>query len=314
MSANHQRPGAWPFLAIGLAVLIFANAFPAVKVCIAALQTAEIAQPALAFVPLRFGPAALIYLILGATVLRREAAALLREHPWRITLGGLCVVGGYNIFFNLGLEEINPGVSSLIIATAPLQTLLLSIPLLGESVRLRQLLGIAVGFAGIFIIVRWGQGHAVTPAMFRGAILTLFAPTMWALYTVLLKPVMARHRPIVVTAVAVVIGTLPVLPLFRLEAATALLGAPILWGSWMFMSLGATVLAFYLWNVPLRVISPSALAIFVYFIPLVAVASSILLWRTEHFSEWLAVGGGVVIAGVALANEALWRRQRPGTG
>ncbi len=305
MKTPSEGLGLWPFVAIGGAVLLFANAFPAVKVCMDALGEAPISRPALAFVPLRFVPAAAVYLLLIVTLLRREAVALMRAHGVRVALAGLFVVPGYNICFNWGLEEIRPGVSSLIIATAPIQTLLLSVLLLGERIRPRQLLGIAVAFVGIFIVVQLGQGHAVTPRMLRASLITLAAPTMWALYTIALKPVLVQHPPLVVTAVAVTIGTVPVVALWQPVAATALLAEPRLIGSWIFLSLGTTVLAFYLWNVPLRVISPTALAIFVYFIPLVAVTSSILLWRTETFNPWLALGGGVVIAGVALANRAL---------
>lgn len=206
-SPSRPRPGLWPFVAIGLAVLLFSNAFPAVKVCLTALSGAGIERPALALVPLRFAPAAAAFLLLGLTLLRREAIAILREHPVRVALAGLAVVPGYNIFFNLGMQTITPGVSSLLIATAPIQTLLLSIPLLGERARPRQLLGIGVAFAGIVIVVRLGQGRSLSDsldwALLRGVLLTLVAPGLWALYTILLKPVMARHEPLPVTAVAV---------------------------------------------------------------------------------------------------------------
>jgi len=308
-----SRPGLWPFVAIALAVLLFSNAFPAVKVCLDALSRAEIAQPAFALVPLRFVPAALAFLILGLTALRREALAIMREHPVRVVLAALAVVPGYNIFFNLGMQTLTPGVASLIIATAPIQTLLLSIPLLGERARPRQLIGIAVAFAGIVVVVRLGQGRAlgasVDWSLLRGVLFTLIAPGMWALYTILLKPVMARHEPVPVTAVAVVIGTVPMLALWRGEAATALMGDAVALTAWIFLSLGATVLAFYFWNVPLKVISPTALALCVHFIPLSAITWSIVLWRTEVFNWWLAAGAAVVISGVAMANAAFGVRR-----
>jgi len=291
-----------------VAVLVFGNAFPAVKVCVEALDGAEVPRAALAFVPMRFAPAALVFLALALTTLRREVAAVFRDHPVRIVLAGLAVVPGYNILFNLGLEEIKPGVSSLIIATAPIQTLLLSIPLLRERIHLPQLTGIAIAFAGIFIVVRLGQGHEVTgeltPGLIRGAVITLFAPTCWALYTILLKPILVRHAALPVTAAAVMCGTLPALVLVRPEAIGVLAAAPMTVGAWAFLSFGATVLAFWLWNVPLRHISPTALALFVHFIPLVAITFSILVWQTEAFNLWLVLGGGVVIAGVVLANRA----------
>jgi drug/metabolite transporter (DMT)-like permease len=101
----------------------------------------------------------------------------------------------------------------------------------------------------------------------------------------------------------------------RSGSVDALAGEPIAVGSWIFLSLGATVLAFYLWNVPLRVITPTALAVFVYLIPVVAVTTSILFWRgpdgqpLQEFNWWLVLGGATVLAGVALANEAFWRRR-----
>lgn len=302
------RPGVWPFVAIGMAVCLFANAFPAVKVCLGALTDAQIENPAFAFLPIRFLPAAIFYLILCATVLRRESIALLREHPWRMILAGFAVVFGYNIFFNLGEEQISPGVSALIIASGPIQTLLLSIPLLKDRIHGRQLTGVIIGFAGIFIVARYGQGQSVTDAKLIGAALTILAPTMWALYTIFLKPVFKRHNALTVTGVTIVIGTIPVLIFARPAAFAAIASQPLSLGSWLFLSFGATVLAFYLWNVPLKYISPTALAVFVYFIPLGAVTFSILFWKNETFNWWLALGGATIIVGVTLANDALWNR------
>ncbi|MBN1476780.1 DMT family transporter [Candidatus Sumerlaeota bacterium] len=309
---SHARPSAHHFAAITAAVVMFANAFPAVKVCLGALEGEQIAHPALAFVPLRFVPVALIFLLVSLIALRRETWALLTRHPLRIALAGLCVVPGYNLCVNAGLEEINPGVSSLIVATAPIQTMLLSLAILGERIQVRRLLGITIAFGGMLIVVTLGQGHHVTAAMLRGALVTLLAPAMWAMFTILLKPVIGSHRPLVATAVAVMIGTVPVLLLFERGSIGALLEAPRGLGSWLFLSIGATALGFWLWTIPLRVISPTALAIFVYFIPLVAIVSSIWLWHTETFNLWLALGGVVVIAGVAQANIGLWRRPAPG--
>jgi drug/metabolite transporter (DMT)-like permease len=119
-----------------------------------------------------------------------------------------------------------------------------------------------------------------------------------------------RERALPVTAVAVMFGTLPMVPLVRADAIDALLGAPLSLGAWAFLAFGATVLAFWLWNVPLKTISPTTLAVFVHFIPLVAISFSILAWRTERFNPWLLVGGAVVIAGVVLANEAQWAPRR----
>jgi drug/metabolite transporter (DMT)-like permease len=313
MSPSSQRPGVWPFVAIGAAVVLFGNTFPAAKVCVAALGGAGVPHPPLAFVPMRFAPAALVFLALSLTVFRREVAAVFRESGLRVALAGLFVVPGYNILFNSGLEEINPGVSSLIIATAPIQTLLLSIPLLGERIRGAQLGGIVVAFAGIFIVVRLGQGQEIsgtlTPDLIRGSLITLFAPTMWAMYTILLKPVLTRHPPLPVTAAAVMCGVLPMLPFVHVLSVQTLLAEPRTWGAWAFLSFGASVLAFWLWNVPLQTLSPTALALFVHFIPLVAITASILFWRTETFNMWLLIGGAVVILGVALANGELLRRR-----
>jgi drug/metabolite transporter (DMT)-like permease len=305
------HPSIHHIAAIVTAVLMFANAFPAVKVCLGALEGDQISRPALAFVPLRFVPVALIYLLLSLSALRREAWALLTQHPLRIALAGLCVVPGYNLCVNAGLEEINPGVSSLIVATAPIQTMLLSLAILGERIQVRQLTGIAIAFVGMLVVVTLGQGQHVTAAMLRGALVTVLAPAMWAMFTILLKPIIDSHRPLTVTAMAVMIGTVPVLLLFERGSVGALLQAPRGLGSWLFLSIGATALGFWLWTIPLRVISPTALAIFVYLIPLVAVTSSIWLWHTETFNLWLALGGAVVIAGVSQANRALWRRPTP---
>jgi drug/metabolite transporter (DMT)-like permease len=136
---------------------------------------------------------------------------------------------------------------------------------------------------------------------------------MWGIYTILVKPVVVRHPPLAVTAAAVLAGTLPMLLLFQMDAAQTLASQGRTLGSCVFVSFGATVIAFWLWNIPLRVITPTSLALFVHFIPLVAITSSILFWQTEDFTPWLLAGAALVILGVAVGNGELLRR-RQGTG
>lgn len=76
-----------------------------------------------------------------------------------------------------------------IIASAPLIVTVLSIPMLGESVGIRRWAAVAVGFAGVLIILRPGI-TVFQPA----AGLALLAAAMYAVYIVLTRKVSAFDR------------------------------------------------------------------------------------------------------------------------
>lgn len=85
-------------------------------------------------------------------------------------------------FFIVALRTLSLAEIHSLMATFPLMATAISIPLLGEKVGLRRWMAVAVGFAGVLIILRPGYG-----VFDFGAVYGLITAALFALYTVLTR-------------------------------------------------------------------------------------------------------------------------------
>ncbi len=107
-----------------------------------------------------------------------------REKLLPIAVGGLLVhagyLGGVFVAISIGVEA---GVAALIAGLQPVLTAALAGRFLGERVSSRQWFGLALGFAGVLLVVRTklalGLGTPVGMAFSAFAMLSITAGTLW---------------------------------------------------------------------------------------------------------------------------------------
>jgi drug/metabolite transporter (DMT)-like permease len=131
-------------------------------------------------------------------------------------LRGVCVLGAALLFI-AGLARLPLADANAIGFTSPLLVTVLSVPLLGEQVGLRRWSAVALGFAGVLIVIRPGSG-AVGPV----ALLPLLSAACWALSIVITRRMALFDRPLTTlfysTVVGLVLSSLP-LPLVWQDAS-----------------------------------------------------------------------------------------------
>lgn len=284
----------WTVLLV-LVALIWGNAFVAIKHVIAHVSPLEL-------VTVRFVPVALTFAVWLLPTRSREVWQLLRAAGWRLALLGL--VGGviYNVFLVWGETVIAAGTASLIIALNPAFTYLLSTLFLGEPFAWRRVLGIAVAFVGLFVIIRWGSGQEVTLDDARYALITLCAPVCWSLYTVIGKSVVSRYPPLLSTGVAMSFAGVFSLAFISPSLLRQLPTLPAgFWWSVLFLALLCTVFAFVIWFGALRIMPAGRVASFVYLVPMFANLFSSLLLK-EPITPALLGGAAILVVGVWMVN------------
>ena len=229
---------------------------------------------------------------------------LTRRDAARLAAVGLLVVVGYHVSLNVGTGFTTSGTAALVVALAPAVTLVLAAALGLERVTVRRVAGLAVAFAGVAVVVLLGAGGELSLASAKGPLIVLGAPVSFALYNVLLQPLLDRYGLLAVTAASSLVGTLALLPLARASTVDAVAGisageAALV----LYLGVLCTLLGYLAWNVGLRGLGSTNAVTYAYGIPVLAVAFGAVL-LDESVTGWLAVGGALVLAGVATAQRA----------
>lgn len=259
----------------------------------------------------RYAPILLLYGGWLAWRGRAQMAAVSGGDWARMALLGFLGVIGYHFTLNWGLHDAGDGVvvtsatASILVATVPLWTLVLSVVRRKERFRPASALGFLVAFVGVAVVVLLGRGAARFDLAGK-ALLVLLAPLSWGIYTSFSKGLVDRHGGLFVTAVTMCLGTLMVLPLgvgYGVAPLAMLDGEA--WAWLLFLSIVSTAAGYAVWNDALKHRKASEVAVFVYAQPIVTAVLAAWYLR-EALTPYFALGAALILAGVVLVNRARW--------
>ncbi len=249
---------------------------------------------------------AIRYVILSAI----NVGLLLAFGTWRIersdwarfAVAGLAGMAGYNWFVNAGFALVPAGIGTIVTMIEPLMIAVLAFLLLGEQLSRHILLGAALACVGA-IVLFWRDLTEAAPESVSalGVGYLLLCCLSWAIYTIVTKPLLAKYDSFTVTAVTMLIAA-PVL----IGAATEPLPALFLsldarqWGELFYLVIPNGLLGTLLWNYGTKQLSGASAGVFLYLIPIIAVAAGALILG-ETVTVLIVCGGILMLAGVAFA-------------
>jgi drug/metabolite transporter (DMT)-like permease len=284
-------------LGLLLMAVIWGVNFPVIKAALGEI-------PPLAFNALRFPLAALTILI----ILRwKEGYSWPERADWpRVFFLGILGNVVYQGFFIFGVDATLAGNASILLATIPLWTLILSTLLRHEEPTGLVWIGILATLAGMVMVVLGGdltlgfQGGTL-----KGDLLMVGAAVTWSIYAVGSKKLVTKYGPLPVTAWTLWIGTAglvlwgaPTLTSFPISAPSALS-----WVGVVYAGVMAIGLAYLLWNRGVRRIGSSRTAAYQNLVPVVALLVA-WLWLGEVPRPLQMAGAGVVLVGITLTRRA----------
>lgn len=251
----------------------------------------------------------------GAAVLV-ALVVLLRRMPrlsWR-AVGALALVGAFMSGFPLILipvaqQHVTTILASLLNATTPLWTaLFVALVIPAERVTRTQLVGLAMGLAGLAVLLGAWQVDSI-PVF--GAAIMLAATACYGIGSTLSRVLLARvqESPVVLAAVQMVLSALIVAPFAM--AAPAPPAGTFAWNStsmWALVALGVTGTSFayvWFWKV-VQLAGATTAASITYVVPVIATALGVGVLG-EHLHWYEPVGAVIVLSGVYLA------QRRPAT-
>ena len=106
----------------------------------------------------------------GSTRLTGEKISLRVERPWLLLLRSAINILGWILFF-FSLKYLPLATAVALFFSFPLFLAIVSVPLLGETVGLRRVLAIIVGFIGVLLITNPTTGISVPALLMLGAAL-----------------------------------------------------------------------------------------------------------------------------------------------
>lgn len=280
----------------GHVALLFANMFwgmmsPVTK---SVLLGGDISPLALS--ALRIGGGALLFalcsLILPASVAPRER--IHRSDYLKLLCASLLMISANQGLFILGIGYTNPIDSSVMSSLTPMITMLLAAWILHFPITRLKFLGVAIGLAGVIILVTNNSGNANATNPLIGDLLCFGAQICAALYYVLFGGLIKRYAPFTLMKWMFLIAAFTYVPC----CGCALADIPyarvpaVIWMELGYIVVFATCLAYLTLPFAQKRLKPTVVSTYSYFQPVFAAIVAV----------WLGVGdfGAVKMAATLL--------------
>ncbi len=167
--------------------------------------------------PNKIGPSAFVFLrIAGAIFLFWMVKSFIKQKIEktdlvRLIVCGLLGVAANQLLFFHGLNLTSPIDASIIITSIPVMVLIFSAFILKEKITSFKLLGIVVGAIGAVLLISQGNASGGTSSML-GNLFVFLNACSYALYLVLVKPLMKKYHAVTVISWVFVFGFIWMLP------------------------------------------------------------------------------------------------------
>jgi drug/metabolite transporter (DMT)-like permease len=289
------------------AALIGANLIYGVNYSIAKWIMPEYVDPFGLVVMRAIGGILLFWLF--AFTFKKEKVA--RKDMLRLALSGMFGVAFNQMMFLAGLNYTTPIDASIIMTLNPIVVLIAALILLGEKITWRKIVGIILGGAGAIILILSTGKISFESDHFVGNLLMLGNTSSYAIYLVIVKPLMKKYHPITVIKWVFLYGSLIIIPSgFNDFIATPFETFTIdVWLSVGYVVIFTTFLAYLLNIIALNWVSPTLASTYIYSQPVIAGVVAIIMLQDEI--TWIKVlSTGLVFAGVYFVNLAGLRKEK----
>lgn len=283
------------FLMMMIAVIVWACAFPLISLGLKELSFINLTI-------MRFFIVCIVFILI--VILKANwFSKLYRKDIIPIFLLGFFGVIVYHLGLNYGELLISPGAASLIIATIPILIIILAVIFLKEKITSLQLTGVSIALIGVIIISIWGKENTAIEIEYIFAAFAVFiAAIMGAIYTISGKKLLARYNSISLTAYAMLLGSIGLIPFFSRSLITEVMNLSLKgWFAVIFLGVFSTVIGYGIWYIALRIRTASEISIYLYIIPILSTILSYFILG-DIVTVYFIIGGTFVIIGLYLVN------------
>ncbi len=260
--------------------------------------------------PVPFQPLQLLFLrSLGAVLLFwifqrwfiREKVA--RKDLLMLALCGLLGFAANHALFYVGLNLTTPVDASIIHVLNPVFVLVFASILIHEKVTFVKVIGIVLGAGGALILILYGKMVNMSTNSFTGNILVMLNMLCYAMYLVLIKPMVAKYHTMTILKWISFFGFVFILP-FCVKGITELHLQTISVIAWLgvgYIVVFNTFIAYLLINYALKTVEASMASFYTYLQPVIASVMSVSL-GTEAITVPKIIAALLIFGGVFLVS------------
>ncbi len=217
----------------------------------------------------RVAGATLVFWIITSFFKKEKVA---RKDLLKLLLVSFFGIALNQIMFFEGLNLTTPINASIIMVGTPILVLVFAHFILKEKLTGLKLAGIALGSSGALWLILKNGDISFSGGTFLGNLFILINASSYALFLVLIKPLMQKYSALTVMKWVFTFGLIYVIPVsLPLALNTNYAAIPFnIWMSVTYVVLFTTVLAYLLNNYSLKLVSPTVNSSYIYLQPFLA--------------------------------------------
>ncbi len=252
--------------------------------------------PPFALVFARISGACLLFWIFGMFF---PAEKIRREDRTRFIVASVFGVAVNQSLFLNGLNLTSPIDAAIIMTATPILVLVVARVLLREPVTFFKIIGIAAGATGAILLISYGGNASFGDNHILGNSMIVANATSYAVYLVIIKPLMKKYNPLTLMKWVFLFGLLlvsgPGLPAFlRVDWAALPLDITL---SVLYVVIGTTFFAYLLNVFSLKYVKPITVSIYIYSQPVIASVVALILGQ-DVITAVKVISALLVFAGV----------------
>ena len=230
---------------------------------------------------------------------------ILRKHFPELVVLAIPSIAIYNTFIYIGTRTTTAANAGLIVGTMPIAILVLASLAGEERITTRRVIGIAISFAGVVLVIAKSTLDLVHGLSFSSGDLFIIGSVIsWAVYSILLRRFDIPLGAFALLAVLSAIGLALCIPFCAWEF---LQGERILWSTQTlaavaYVGIFPSVIATIFWNSSVAEVGAGAAGVFTNLIPVFSLILAVIL-LSESITAFQLVGMGLIFTAIWLVSE-----------
>lgn len=212
----------------------------------------------------------------------------------------MAICGFFGVFANqlmffYGLNITTPINAGIIMTSNPILVIIVSAFILKNRITVFKVSGIFLGITGALLLLLLKKDFSLGYETLFGNIFIFLNALSYAIYLVLIVPLMKKYRPITVVKWVFTFGFIFVLP-FGIEQFTEIQWDTFtnkIWLKFSFVVIATTFFTYLLNIYGLKKMNPSVVSTYIYLQPLIATLFAI--WSGKDSLDWIKILAAILI-------------------